>query len=198
MNKIKIFFKVYFTLFTCIIFAQTEELSRHNEVNDFVKELTKKNIDTICDYELFSAETEAMYTQYVFWKENGKTKLKKIELNSNFPIIEIEVDELWQYLFSNIEIIKTEEVKSFSFIKNNETKEVVSQSEDIKEFNLLLKGIMIKFWTSGFDFQKTEKIEGEKVNNIYFEYNKNLKGKSVIDQLQVITKKLEKLKAFKY
>jgi hypothetical protein len=196
MDKIKSSLSIFFLLFVSSTYAQDEELSRHNAVNDFVNELIKKDIDTICDYEIFTDKTSSMYTQYIFWKENGKTKLKKIELNKNYENIEVETDDFWTTLLSNIDIIEKEEVKSFGFIKKikgkDEVLNVVSDGGDIKEFNTYLKGKMIKFWTSSSDFQHTDIIENKNVININFEYNNNLKGKSIIDKLEMITTKLEK------
>ena len=196
MKKLKTFPIFLLIIIPFFTYSQTEELSRHSSVNEFVTELQKSKIDTICDYEIFNEKSEAMYTQYVFWKENGKTKLKKIEVKKNYPIIEIEAENIWVFLFSNIEIHKNESTKFFAFQENNQIQDLISEGTDIKEFNLFLNGNMVKFWTSSFDFQKTEKVDGKKVTNIYFEYNNNLKGKVAIDMFDLLSKTLEKKRAF--
>ena len=196
MKKLKLFLTVFLVIIPLLTYSQSEELSRHSSVNKFVSELLNSKIDTICDYEIFNEKNEAKYTQYVFWKENGKTKLKKIEHQKNYPVIEVDAENIWNYLFSNIEIIKKEDVKFFAFQKNNETSDLISQGIDIKEFNFYLKGTIVKFWTSSFDFQKTEKVDGKKVANLYFEHNNNLKGKTVIDMFASLAKILEKKRVF--
>jgi len=198
MKKFRMFLIVYFLLFNLFSFAQNEnELSRHRHVNEFVQELLSKKIDTFCDYEVFTEKTEAMYTQYLFWNDQGKTKVKKLELNHNYSVIEINADEIWQYLLTNREKIKTEDVKFFSILKNGQIQDVISQGNYFREFNLLVNSEVIKFWTSSFDFQKNDRLDGKKVENVYFEHNNNLKGKFALDQLENFLKKLERQKAFK-
>ena len=202
MKGLKSNLTIIFILFVSCVFAQDKvELSRHESVNEFVQELIKNKIDTICDYEVFTEKTEAMYTQYIFWKENGKTKIKKLELEQNYPILEIPANEMWQNLLLNNDIIKNEKVESFSFTEKingkDEVREVISEGNNFREFNFYLNSSITKFWTSSFDFQKTEKFDGKKQSNIYFEHNNNLKGKFIIDQLENIVHRLEKAKRFK-
>jgi len=184
------------------LFAQDEnELSRHKTVNEFVSELISKKIDTICDYEVFTEKTDAMYTQYVFWKENGKTNIKKLELENNYPIIETNAEEIWNYLLQNNDAIKNEDVKTFSISENingqNQVQTIISQGNHFREFNLYLVGNITKFWTSSFDFQKNERFDRKKFDNVYFEHNNNLKGKLVLDKFEDFLKKLEKERVFK-
>ena len=198
MKNFKKIFNAYILLFSCFCFAQNENmLSRHTEVNEFVSELYNRQIDTICDYEVFTKKTEAKYTQYIFWKEKGKTKLKKLETGKLYPIIDVSIEEIWHYFFSNLKTMKNEEIKSFAFMENNELIDVASQANEIKEFNLFLNGYILKCWTESTFFQKTEKIGSQNVTNVNFEYNKNTKLKSMIDKLNEAVKNLEKLKAFK-
>ncbi len=198
MNNLKMLLKLYLLLFSCFSFSQNEnELSRHNEVNEFVKHLLSRKIDTICDYEVFNEETEALYTQYVLWNENGKTKIKKLEHERNYPVVETNADEIWQFLLKNRENIKSENVKPFSFMKGNKLHDIVSEGGNFQEFNLYIGGEILRFWTSSFDFQKIEKINGKKVENVNFEHNNNLNGKLVLDKFQKLFKELEKQELFK-
>jgi hypothetical protein len=197
MDRTKIIF-IFFTILTCgKIYSQIDSLSRHSEVNEFVKELVGKKIDTICDYETFSRKKGQIVAQYIFWKENGKTKLKKIEQGKTHEIIDTQIEEIWQYFFSNLEVMKNEEVKSFQYLENKEIIDVASYGEGVKEFNLFLNGYILKCWTEDSYFSKTQKIGKKIQTNINFEDNKNSKLKFVIDKLDMAIKNLEKDNVFK-
>lgn len=198
MNKIQTLLKLIFLFLSFLSFAQNDnELSRHKTVNEFVESLVQRKIDTICDYEVFTEKTDAMYTQYVFWRENGKTKIKKLELEHNYKLVQADADEIWKNLLENKNVIQSEKVQSFSYVENNEIQEVISQGNHFREFNLLTNGKMVKFWTSSYDFQKNDRFGGRKVENLYYDHNNNLKGKFVLDQFEIFLKKLERQNFFK-
>ncbi len=197
MNRTKMFF-IFFTILAYgKIYSQIDSLSRHSEVNEFIKELVEKKVDTICDYETFSRKKGQIVAQYIFWKENGKTKLKKLEEGKVNPIIDVQIEEIWEYFFSNLEAMKNEEVKSFAFMEDNETIDVAAYGEGVKQFNLFLNGYILKCWTEDSFFTKTQKIGNKIQTNVNFEDNKNSKLKFVIDKLDMAIQNLEKNNAFK-
>jgi len=195
--------KLYLTLSLALlsfsIFAQnSSKLSVHHEVNDFVSQLISQKIDTICDYEVHDSKTDVFYTQYILWKENGKTRIKKIEYGKDFPIIETEAEGIWKYLFLNNETIKNEDINSFSY-KTSEDKIVTFASESNYSRNVIYytKGEITRFSISNFDLQKDERLDGRIVENIYFEHNNNLRGTILLNQLENLIQKLHREKRFK-
>lgn len=198
--------------------AQTNQKISINElVSDFVKELQNKKIDTICAYESYcvgyimtfdeplvgSKETCIDYLTnepiYVFWKENGKTFLTKINYCWKFSKIDISKDDFWEIYISNKKTIEKEKVKPFeyeTFENSNNVKHVKMVDHSChKNFRLLLKGETIEKRFDEFDLQKKDEYSPEL--NINYEHNINLKSKLIIDIIKKITSDAEKNNTFK-
>lgn len=198
--------------------AQTNQKLNINElVSNYIKELQNKKIDTICIYESYcvgyvmtfdeplvgSKETCTDYLTnepiYIFWKEDGKTFLTKINYCWEFSKIEIYQDNFWKIYFSNKKNIEKERVKPFEFetfenSKNVKHLKMVDHSCH-RNFKVLIKGETIEKRFDEFALQEKDEYSPEL--NINYEHNINLKSKQIIDILKKTTSEAEKNNTFK-
>jgi hypothetical protein len=179
-------------------------------VTDFVKEIQSKNIDTICIYKdycvgcvysIFDEEKRCNYSSiyiptYILWIKKGKTFLTKKDNCFNYSTIEIDAANLWRLFFRHQKQIKREKVKMFEYIVYENQKKTVyfimRDHSNHQDFKMIINGDIISMNFDEFDLEK--KCDGSV--NINYLYNQKLKGKKIIDELNQLTRNIEKEKLF--
>lgn len=202
----------------CIGNAQTNQKVKIDElVSDYIKELQSQKIDTICVYESYCVGYIKTYDEpingtketcidyltnepvYVFWKEDGKTFLTKINYCWKFSKIEIPKDDFWQIYILNKKIIKEEKILSYEYETFENSKKVkyriAVDHSCHNDFRLLLNGEIIE--KRFHDFVLQEKDQDSSNLNINYKHNISLKSKLIVDILKKITSEAEKNNTFK-
>lgn len=213
--------RILFLLLFCVTLTgnaqSNSEIKIDNLVSNYIQELQNKKIDTICVYESYcvgyvmtfdeslvgSKETCIDYLTnepvYVFWKEDGKTFLTKINYCWEFSKNKISKDDFWEIYNSNKKNIKKEKVKPFEFetFKNSKNVKYIKMVDHSchQNFRLILNGKTIEKRFDEFALQKKDEYSPEL--NINYEHNINLKSKSIVDILEKITSEAEKNNTFK-
>ncbi|WP_343695217.1 hypothetical protein [Flavobacterium sp.] len=198
--------------------AQTNQKVKIDElVSNYIKELQRQKIDTICVYQSYCVGSIMTYDEplideketctddltnepvYVFWKENKKTFLTKINYCWEFSKIEIAKDNFWKIYNSNKKIINEEKVMPYEYETFQNSKKVkytkVVDHSCHHNFRLLLKGNTIEKRFDEFALQ--EKDEYSQKSNINYKHNINLKSKIIADILEKITSESKKNDTFK-
>lgn len=195
---------LFLFIFHLMFFANAQTNSKitiESLVSNYVKELQSQKINTICVYESYCVGYEMTYDEpingtketcidyltnkpvYVFWKEDGKTFLTKINYCWEFSKIEVLKDDFWTIYFSNKDIINKEQIKKFAYVDHS----------CHNDFKFLIKNKIIEKHFDDFDLLK----EYNSNINTNYNHNINLKSKTIIDILKKITSEAEKNNNFK-
>ncbi|MEN2400664.1 hypothetical protein GKZ90_0012805 [Flavobacterium sp. MC2016-06] len=185
--------------------------------SNFIKELQSQKIDTICVYKSYCVGSIMTYDEpligdketciddltnnpiYVFWKEQGKTFLTKINYCWEFSKINISQDVFWKIYTSNKTLFDNEEIKRFEYkppsYHNKRTTHYVVDVDHSCHRNLKLyfNGNLIEKKFDDFVLQEKNGTE----TNINYTHNTTLKSKQLIDILKKITSDTEKNNQFK-
>lgn len=180
-----------------------------NSPDNFLLELKKQKIDTICQFEDYSVGYYRVYTDdelkeyckfeptYIFWKDKGKTFLTKKDSCFEYSIVEIDADKIWKNYFDNRKSIKIEKIKNFQFVEvKNGKKTILTTMIDHshhQNFKFILKNEIVEKKFDDFDLEKFDGDGKGKNYNINYEHNINLKSKILIDKIDELILKNKNL-----
>jgi hypothetical protein len=159
-------------------------------VSDYVTDLKKKNIDTICVYEDYCIGCLYMWKEdedkcnfsglfvptYIFWADKGKTYMTKKDNCFDYSIIQIPNDSIWTFFFENRDVIKKEDLKIPQYVEiKNGKQEIYSSTIDhsrhqglkviVRQDTLINKDLD--------DYYLTKQVGFNGQININYEYNIN-------------------------
>lgn len=168
-------------------------------VSNFTQKLLDKNINTICIYESYCVGCEITFDDtnqelcideaenqpvFIFWEDNGKTFINKINRCYEYLDIEIPNDDFWKIYFKNSKIIEKEKIKNFEFVENKKGKKTTfSISVDHsyhQNFKFIVNNKTISKYFDEFDLSK----ESNALYNINYTHNNRLISKQIIDTLE--------------
>ncbi|SNR35038.1 hypothetical protein [Flavobacterium sp. ov086] len=181
-------------------------------VSNYIKQLNSRKIDTMCVYENYCVGSIKIYEAslldskdfcmedfpndpvYIFWIDNGRKKMTKISICSEYAESLDDDNIFWHMYFPNKDIIKKEEIKRFQY--KTSKKEIYTMMRDHSCHQNLKFIIGNQIIEKRFDFFNLIKEEDAKVN-INYNHNTNLKSKRLIDLLEKVTSEAEKNNTFK-
>jgi hypothetical protein len=182
-------------------------------INEYVKELHIKDVDTVLIYEDYFIGSwmidkgdsnrcvfRGIYVPtYIIWLKNGKTFLSKKDNCFDYSIIEIDSPQFWNIFFTNYNIIKKEVVEPFQFISYDKNEKVVStmyiDHSGHKNFKMIIGSDTTAMEFSSFIMQKQIGRLDETKININYEHNKNLKGRLFIENINNLVQEIENKKS---
>ena len=202
----KIILKAFVFLTSISIYSQ-------NLNEKFLIELKQKKVDIICLYEDYSignaqfidTDNEKDYCEFefediptfIFWNKNGKTFLTKTDNCFEYSIIEIDADKIWKSYFENKKTIQIEKIKNFQYVEiKNGKKTILTSMVDHshhQNFKIIEKDKLTEKRFDDFDLQKFEEFSNEKEININYKHNINLKSKALINEINKLILKNERL-----
>jgi hypothetical protein len=194
-----------------IIFIILTSISSFGQqsADKFLIELRQQKIDTICQFDDYSVGYYRVFNEndkkdycdfeptYIFWKDNGKTFLTKKDSCFEYLIIEVEADKIWRIYFDNKKLIQNEKVKEFQFIEMQNGKKniqtIIIDHSHHQNFKFIIKNEIVEKKFDDFDIQNSNEDRNERLININYEHNLNLKSKKLIDEINALILENEKL-----
>ncbi|MCX6146624.1 MAG: hypothetical protein NTW25_05150 [Candidatus Kapabacteria bacterium] len=201
-------FIVFILFLIAFNFAKSEDESLNYlqaDVKEFISELKKKDVDTICIIEHYTQggcylgiddTSDYFYQTYnILWKKNNVTYFTKVNHKFNYSIIEIQNDEIWNFFFENKDGIKNETIKGFSYktkVNNKDNINFIDLSPTYHEnFKFLINSEIIEKDFNSFRFNKTHGSGSEITTNMNYDFNINLKSKLLLDKLDSLVHKID-------
>jgi hypothetical protein len=196
-----------------IIFLTSISIYSQNSNEKFLLELKQQKVDTICVYENYSIgnvqiidkENEKDYCEFKFeniptfiiWKKNGETFLTKTDNCFEYSVNKIDADKIWKNYFENKKTIQVEKIKNFQYAEIQNGKKVILtmmiDHSHHQNFKFIVKDKIIEKRFDDFDFQKVEESSDEKEININYKHNISLKSKVLVDEINKLILKNERL-----
>ena len=168
-------------------------------VSNFTQKLLDKNINTICIYESYCVGCEITFDVtnkelcldedvnqpiFIFWKDNGKTFINKINRCYEYLDIEIPDDDFWKIYFKNSKIIEKEKINNFESVEYKKGKKTtISISVDHsyhQNFKFIVNNKTVSKYFDEFDLSKGS----NDLYNINYTHNNRLISKQIIDTLE--------------
>jgi hypothetical protein len=193
--KTKNIFSIFFFLISISTFCQLS--NNENLYKDYLLELKKQKVDTICvfeDYSIGSNKTfddtvtdfciydSNYYPTYIFWKQNDKTLFTIKDNCFEYSVIEIDAEKVWKKYFENKKLINAEQVKNFQFIEINKRKKRILNTmidhSHHQNFRIIINNQIVEKRFDDFDLQKSD--DNEQIN-INYKHNINLQSKILVD-----------------
>ncbi|RED23895.1 hypothetical protein BD847_2973 [Flavobacterium cutihirudinis] len=208
MNNIRILILIFFFIALSSNCQTNKDTDTDKLTSDFIKNLQSKTIDTICIYKNYcggcamkidpdSIEICIDSPVYVFWKQNGKTFITKINHCWEYLDTAIKV-EFWKIYFSNQNIIQKEKFEEFEYFPYKNIKEVKSSllidHSGVQIFKIILKDAIIEKHFNSFQMKKQN---DSGIININYKHNNKLKSKLIMDILEKAVSEAEKNNTFK-
>lgn len=181
-------------------------------VDNYIKELQSRKIDTICVYKKYCVGSVKAYDLspseindfcfedfpndpvYIFWIKKGRKYLTKISICAEYDENLDDDNIFWHMFFPNKEIIEKEEIKRFAYKEsNNKIYHLAVDHSCHQNFKILIGNQIIE---KRFDSFNLKREDNSKVN-INYDHNIKLRSKRVIDILEKITSEAEKNNIFK-
>jgi hypothetical protein len=121
---------------------------------------------------------------YCVWKKNAVSYITRIEESPcyKYSSIEYGFDSIWNFIFSNMEKLKYEEIKLFSSSAGNQTSRSYLEDDCFKEILIVIKNDTIAYDLYDYLFEKCNKDH----DNLNFEYNWSTEKK----KLQLLTQEI--------
>lgn len=199
--KAKNTFSIFFFLISISIFCQMSNNEKFYK--DFLLELKKQKVDTICvfeDYSVGSYKTfddtvtdyciydSDYFPTYIFWKQNGKTFFTVKDKCFEYSVIEIDAEKVWKKYFENQKLINVEKVKNFQCIEIDNGKkrilDIMIDHSHHQNFTIIINNKIVEKRFDDFDSQEND--DSERIN-INYEHNKNLKSKILVGLISDLT-----------
>jgi len=190
-------------IFLMTLFAFSNVVYSQTTSHTFVKELQNQGIDTICVYYDYCGycmspiRCKELDTTYVFWQNQGKNFVKRMHLCYDFATIEIDTITFWNIFFEYKEIIKTEEIKDFTYSSDTIEGSIDVVDAGYQSYTMIINNDTTRFYAGTIEFlQEYKSYYNGIVTNLNYQHNNNLKGKIVFDEIRNLVMKLEKEQKF--
>jgi hypothetical protein len=187
-------------------------------VSNFTKNLVEKKIDTICIYESYCVGCEITFDVsnlndkekkelcrdeltnqpiFVFWKQEGKTFITKINNCYEYSDIEASNDDFWGIYFENINVIENEKIKNFEYEIYKNGKKISSQifrdHSDHQNFKFIVNNKIVAKYFDNFKLEKENNtFKNTTLYNINYNHNNSLISKKIIEKLEKNVRNIER------
>jgi hypothetical protein len=180
--KTIVFFLSLFIAVSC--FSQNDEAYVNQLTNEFATNLQERGITHFFSTKHYCSGTiemfmidgemctskETYYEVYIFWQEDGRSLMKKIDNCGLFRTVLLSNDSVFKFVATNLEELKVNEVKEYKSSTESDGPELSAPVEPcFRDFT---------FWNDEERFEKsfnlfhlTNKFEGDNLN---FDYNQSL------------------------
>ncbi|MFI5161151.1 MAG: hypothetical protein ACHQHN_07730 [Sphingobacteriales bacterium] len=182
---------LFFALSYHISYSQSPDKSLQIRIDSVVSKLKKSQIDTICVYQGYcvgcfitwkgiggKCNYDGFYTTaYILWKKVGVSYITLLNSCFNYSTTKVVPNDLWTFCTGNIELIKSEAIKSFSIEQLQDGKKIIVPIKVDHSYHevvrLIIRNEETTKYLDDYDFEKTN-ISGNKAN-VNYEYNINTK-----------------------
>ena len=185
------------------------EVSIEDLVSNYTKQLQSRKIDTICVYKnncgycatKIDPDTKEIcvdFPIYVFWKQNGKTSITKINYCWEYSEIIVAKDAFWKIYHSNKNIIKKEKFEEFEYFPYKNITEVkcalLVDHSGVQNFKMIIND---KIFEKHFNSFQMKEQNDAGIVNINYNHNNDLKSKLIMDILEKTVSEAEINNTFK-